>query len=51
MEVYLLRALACYDTLENYYDQAEKLYSVHGKRGVIRVNRRQSLTILCLLCL
>jgi len=23
-----------YDTLENYYDQAEKLYSVHGKRGV-----------------
>ena len=23
-----------YDTLENYYEQAEKLYSVHGKRGV-----------------
>jgi len=23
-----------YDTLETYYEQAEKLYSVHGKRGV-----------------
>ena len=23
-----------YDTLENYYEQAEKLYSVHGKRGI-----------------
>ena len=22
-----------YDTLENYYEEAEKLYSVHGKRG------------------
>ena len=22
-----------YDTLENYYEQAERLYSVHGKRG------------------
>jgi choline dehydrogenase-like flavoprotein len=23
-----------YDTLENYYEQAERLYSVHGKRGI-----------------
>lgn len=23
-----------YDTYENYYEQAEKLYSVHGKRGI-----------------
>ncbi|HEX2607285.1 MAG TPA: hypothetical protein VHK91_07900, partial [Flavisolibacter sp.] len=23
-----------YDTLESYYTQAERLYSVHGKRGV-----------------
>ncbi|HET9824834.1 MAG TPA: GMC family oxidoreductase [Chitinophagaceae bacterium] len=23
-----------YDVLENYYEQAERLYSVHGKRGV-----------------
>jgi len=23
-----------YDVLENYYEQAEKLYSVHGKRGI-----------------
>ena len=23
-----------YETLENYYEQAERLYSVHGKRGV-----------------
>lgn len=23
-----------YDTLENYYEQAERIYSVHGKRGI-----------------